>query len=118
MAEVVENERVEIMLSSFSEHESDTDVITRGGKRSRSRLSSSENRYVPLYTCMVVRFVRCESVPEKIAQTGKHAPTSVATGRQKQHCSFSEIRYNVYHTLSKVGVSQFMPLPLLALLIV
>ena len=93
MAEVVESERVEIMLSSFSEHESDTDVITRGGKRPRSRLSSSENRYV--YPCshvrMVVRFVRCESVPEKIAQTGKHASTSVATGRQKQHCSFSEI---------------------------
>ena len=46
MAEVVESERVEIMLSSYSEHESDTDVITRGVKRSRSRLSSSENRYV------------------------------------------------------------------------
>ena len=110
MAEVVESERVEIMLSSFSEHESDTDVITRGGKRSRSRLSSSENRYAPLFTCMVVRFVRCEKVPEKIAQTSKHASTSVATGRQKQHCSFSEIT-------TEVGVSRLMTLPLLALLI-
>lgn len=82
MAEVVENERVEIMLSSFSEHESDTDVITRGGKRSRSRLSSSENRYVPLYTCMVVRFVRCESVPEKVAETGKHAHRQTETTLQ------------------------------------
>jgi len=33
MAEVVESGKVDIVLSSYSEHESDTDVITLGKKR-------------------------------------------------------------------------------------
>lgn len=44
MAEVVESGKVDIVLSSYSEHESDTDVITLGKKRSRSRPSNSENK--------------------------------------------------------------------------
>ena len=43
MAEV-ESGKVDIVLSSYSEHESDTDVITLGRKRSRSRPSNSENK--------------------------------------------------------------------------